>query len=185
MSCNSNLITEALGLNCENNVAGIKTMYITEFGNVASYTAVDGEITGLTMSTISASPITTAKFYEVKPSTKDTSSYTENAQIDLNNGATFWQQQVILQLTRREALKREYIITLVAAQKELTTIVEDNNGIFWIFGLGIGAQVLTLDGGSGVVKNDLNGYTITFQANEKEQAYTIDPDLIPGITESA
>jgi hypothetical protein len=185
MSCNSNLITEALGLNCENNVAGIKTMYITEFGNVTSYTAVDGEITGITMSTISASPLVVGTFYEVKPSTKDTSSYTENAQIDLNNGATFWQQQVILQLTRREALKRQYILTLIAAQKDLTIIVLDNNGIYWIFGLGIGAQVLTLDGGSGVVKNDLNGYTITFQAHETEQALTIDPDLIAGIIESA
>lgn len=185
MACSSNLITEALGLNCDNNVAGIKTMWITEFGNVASYSATDGEITGLTMSTLTVSPLTTAKFYEVKPSTKDTSSYTENAQIDLNNGATFFQQQIILQLTRREALKREYIMTLLAAQKDLTLIVLDNNGIYWIFGLNIGAQVLTLEGGSGVVKNDLNGYTITFQANETEQALTIDPALIAGITVNA
>ena len=113
-------------------------------------------------------------FFEVQTN-KNVCNFTEGAAIDLNNGTTYFNQVLTLELTRRETTKRNFIEKLVAGQKALAIVILDSNSNYWLFGLNEGIYTSGIEGGSGTAKADKNGYTITFTAMEPVQAYEIDP----------
>jgi len=111
-------------------------------------------------------------FFEFQTN-KNVCNFTESVAVDMNNGTTFFNQVVTLVLTRRETTKRNAILKLVDGQKQLLVVVLDSNNNYWLFGLNEGAYVTAIEGGSGTAKSDINGYTITFTAMERIQAYQI------------
>ena len=174
-----NALTGGLSKSCENNAGGVNKIYVTDFDNAAitlgasTSPQVGNWIDAITMSG-------STKFYEVQTN-KNVCNFTESVAIDLNNGTTFFNQVVTLELTRRETTKRTFIDQLVAGQKPLRLIVLDSNGNYWLFGETEGSYVSAIEGGSGTAKADKNGYTVTFTAMEAEQAYQIDPTIISAI----
>lgn len=117
--------------------------------------------------------VSTFAFFEIQTN-KNVCNFQETTAIDLAAGTTYFNQVVTLVLTRRETTKRTYINKLIASQKNLLLLILDSNNIYWVVGLYEGAYVTAIDGGTGVAKSDLNGYTVTFTGMEREQAYEID-----------
>lgn len=167
------LLNGGITKSCDNNTGGIDKMYIADFPLVSSYTEANGSISAITMSG-------TASFYEFEFN-RNTSSYSETVNINLQNGTTFFSQAVTLVLSRREKTKREALQKLIAGQKELFIIVKDSNGLYWAFGKDAGAIVTAISGGSGVQKADANNYTITFTAEEHASAPEVDGSIIAGL----
>ncbi len=99
----------------------------------------------------------------------------------MENGTTFYQQTVTLVIPRREQAKRNKIALLAAGQKKLAIIVQDSNSLYWLFGQAEGCIMTGLDGSSGVAKTDANGYTITFTAEEPDQAPEVLDSIIAGL----
>jgi len=112
-------------------------------------------------------------FYEFSFN-RNTSSFEESVNVNLENGSTFFAQIVSLELARRESTKRDAIEKLVAGQKQLAAIVLDSNGIYWAFGFDEGLYATEIIGGSGVAKSDKNGYSIKLTAEESYQAHEVD-----------
>lgn len=109
----------------------------------------------------------------------NTSNYTEASTIDLTTGSTFYTQTVTIQLSRREATKRQNLLLIASGQPGLTVIVKDSNGLYWIFGLDDDKVFLTAnEGGSGTAKADLNGYTLTLTCESATPAYVIGEALV-------
>lgn len=174
MGCISELLTGGISLGCENNSGGVRKIYITDFVSVTGLTQDSDEvITGISLNS-------GAVYYDFEFN-RNTSSYQETATVSLENGTTFYTQVVTLVIPRREYAKRNKIKLLAAGQKKLSIIVEDSNGLFWLFGEEEGCILSALDGGSGVAKTDLNGYTITLTAEEPDQAKEVDSTIIAGL----
>lgn len=172
MSCNcSNLLSGGILKSCDFNSGGVEKIYIADHCKITGYTEVNSEITAI---------VAGEDFYEFQFN-RNTSSYEETTNINIENGSTFYTQSVMLMLARRDKSKAEAIKELTAGQKKLFIIVKDSNGLYWAFGKDSGAYVTEITGGSGVAKGDANGYTITFTAEEADNSPEVDATIIPAL----
>ena len=162
MACSN--LSSGLTLGCDNNIGGIKAIYITEKSNV---TSVSLSSPGDEISTISMS----GQFYEFEFN-KNTSSYTEELASDQAAGRDLYTQTVTLVLNRREKTKRDKLI-LLAQRENLLIMVKDQNDVIWYFGETNGMNLTTSAGGSGVAKTDANQYVLTFVGDEPSPANTM------------
>ena len=169
---------EAIIKSCDNNTGGIYGIWITPQDNIASITPVDPsavagwEITGITL----APPGTT--LFENYYIRRNTSSFTEEAAIDLINGSSFVTATISLMFQRREADKSRSIKILGSGQQYLAAIVLDANGIYWYFPY---LQVTGVAEGSGTARADGSKYAVTLLSENEYLAYTIDPTIIPAL----
>lgn len=172
MACNcSNLLSGGILKSCDFNSGGIEKIYIADHCKVSGYTETASEITAITAG---------ANFYEFQFN-RNTSSYEETTNINIENGSTFYTQTATLVLSRRDKAKAEAIKQLTAGQKQLFIIVKDSNGLYWAFGKDSGAYVTEITGGSGVAKGDANGYNIVMTAEEADNAPEVDSTIIPAL----
>ena len=168
---------EAILKTCDNNSGGIYGIWITPQDNIAAIAPVDPsavagwEITGITLATP-----TLFENYYIR---RNTSSYTEEAAIDLINGSSFVTATISLMFQRREADKSRAIKILGSGQQYLTAIVLDANGIYWYFPY---LQVTGVAEGSGQARADGSKYAVTLLSENEYLAYTIDPAIIPALT---
>jgi hypothetical protein len=169
--CNSLLeITKS----CDNNAGGLVKFYVIPADYVSAYTETAGVIDGITLSGAS-----TFVEYEFN---RGTSSYEEVPTINLQNGSTFYNDTITLQIARRDAIKREALILIAAGQPNLTVIVKDSNSLYWGFGFDEDKVNLTTGGGgSGLAKADFNGYTLSFTSEAATPAYEVDAAIIAGL----
>lgn len=174
MACNT--LIEILK-SCNANLGGIVKFYI---GNGD---AIDRDAATITNGVITAADLVSGAGpfveFEFNP---NTSNYTETSNIDLATGSTFYTGVITLQLTRREATKRQNLLLISSGQPELTIFVKDSNGLYWAFGIDDDKVYLTgNEGGSGQAKSDLNGYTLTFTTESATPAYVINEAVVEGL----
>ncbi len=169
MSCV--LLTGGIAKDCDNNLGGVKKIYITDFVNVLTVTETTGTLTAITMASGTV-------FYDFEFN-KNTSTFGEVATVSLENGSLFYDQTVTLKIPRREVSKRNTLKLLM--QKDLAVIVLDSNDLYWYVGRTNGANVTELPSESGTAKGDFNGYTITIKGQEPEQAPEVDSTIIAGL----
>ena len=173
MACNCSLITGGIAKSCDFNTGGIEKIYLTDHCNITSYTEANSEITAISLES-------TTQFWEYEFN-RNTSSYEEVTNINIENGSTFYTQTVSLILSRRDKTKAEKIKELATGQKKLWIIVKDSNGLYWAFGKDSGAYLTEVTGGSGVAKGDANAYNITFTAEEADNAPEVDSTIVPAL----
>lgn len=167
MSCTS-LVNILKG--CDSNIGGISKLYINDQSNITAQTVVlaDHEVTARTVS----SPYVEFEF------SRNVSSFTEEAQINFENGSSFWMTTVAIKLFKREAAKSRSIQIAGQGQRDLSLIVLDANGIYWDVPF---ARLTTDANGSGTAKADGSAYDITFTAENTHKIYEIDPTIIAGL----
>ena len=157
MACNA---TAGMALNCKEGIGGIKAIY------VANLSAMENNFT-LTGNEVATIPGPVSVFEYKLP--KNTGSFTEEAAISIENGTVFYTQTVVASLhglTSDRALELQTI-----AKGRLTVFVLDSNDNIWMVGGNTGAEVTAFSTMTGVAKADMNGYTVTFTAEEKNKAY--------------
>jgi hypothetical protein len=171
MSC-CNSIT-GITFSCLANSGGVREIFIACYDSVSGATVSNGLVTGITMEA--------GQTFHQFQFNKKTSSITEEASVNLENGVTFYTQTVTLVIPYREVSKRNSILLLADGQPNLHVIVRDYNDNYWWVGNYAGANLTGLTTGSGTAKDDLNGYTITLVAEEPYLAYEVDSAVIPTI----
>jgi hypothetical protein len=76
------------------------------------------------------------------------------------------------------SVRKTYVIDstifLISVLDNLIVFVQDNNDNIWMVGRMDGAEVTAMTTATGVAKGDLNGYTITFTAEEAHKAYRLE-----------
>ena len=174
MSC-ANLITIGIGENCFNNTGGGKRVLITDKVNVTAITDTepDGVIDTITMAS-------TTNFYEYKFN-RNGASITEELTTNFETGTSFFTQTLELSVPRRDENRRLAVDELIEGQKDLAILFQDQNQNWWLLGEINGSKVSALTGGSGKNKDEMNGYTITFTAEEPDQAKVVDPTIIDAL----
>ena len=157
---------------CDNNTGGLRAIYVTAFDNVSSVTEIAGEVTAITMATAS---FVTIEF------TKNSSSFVEDAAIDLTNGSTFYTVNTSIMLARRDVDKRNAIMLLASGQQNLMVILLDQNGEYWLQGKVNGANLQAVSEGSGVAKADGSKYGLSIVSEEPELMPVIDSTIIAAL----
>jgi hypothetical protein len=159
-------LTAGFALDCKEGVGGIKAIYIqslSEFydGGQVSIDAGSQEIDALPTATI---------YQYVLP--KHTGNFTEEVQSSVENGTIFYTQTVTATFFKLTAVRRKQLE--LVAKNRLVVFVQDNNNNIWMVGKVDGAEVTAASTSTGTAKGDLNGYTITFTAEEANKAYRLE-----------
>tara|TARA_R110002050_G_scaffold32264_3_gene83119 strand:+ start:3516 stop:4043 length:528 start_codon:yes stop_codon:yes gene_type:complete len=174
MSCNTTLTSIIKG--CENNAGGLKKVYIAPLASITEITSLEGTVSNIEMEEGSN--------YVEYDFNKDSANYIEEAGIDLVNGSTFFTTTLSLNIKRREVAKRNSIALLAGGQIDLSIIVLDSNGKYWLIGE-TGANLTGLGEGSGSVKADGSKYSLTFVAEEMDMIPEVDKTLFPDLLSPA
>lgn len=160
MSC---LINTGYTLGCRDSIGGIKAVYIGNFDSGATYTlGADDRIIAFTGSTVS---------YYTFEQEMETGEFNQNGAYSIENGTLFFDQQLTLTFHKNDATLRNQL--LVLSQANMSVIVEDQRGLFWLMGYQNGVRALSGSMNTGKAYGDLNGFTITLQSKEPEPAHNI------------
>lgn len=169
MSCSQTL--NGIARDCAPSMGGIKIAYIANFDDVATKTVTDGKISGITMAS-------SAKFkkYYFRPGT---GSVTSTLNVDPANGTNYVSSEIALQFNKMETAKRVEMAAL--AVNELVVIIEDNNGLLWLYGYDEGVSASAGDASTGTARGDANKYGVTLLDNSHEFPYEVDPSVLSTI----
>ena len=172
MACN---LTAGIALGCRDNVGGLKTMWITDYTNIASIT----QNTGDTITQISG----TGTFYEFEL-IRTSSQHTETVNASLENATVFYQGETVTFFAKLEQAKRNILKTLAQSQR-LAIVIEDNNGDYFYLGQTYGCYVTAGTSVTGLNLGDRAGYNITFgylEPNPMNQLSGALSTVVAGIT---
>lgn len=167
MGCECETINGGIAIGCENNVAGLRSVALTEKCNVTSFalSSPGDEISAFTMAALTS-------FYAFAFTKQSGSNYTESTKLG-DNGGNLSTQTLTLNFNRREKTKRDTLMLTIKGGKDLVAIATDNNGINWYLGEVSGINVKSIDGGSGENKPAKNGYTVVIEGEEENPANTV------------
>jgi len=159
---------EAILKSCDSNSGGIYGIWINQQEEIASITPTDPSAgAGWSITGITLAGTTLFENYFIR---RNTSSFTEEAAIDLINGSSFVTSTISLMFQRREADKSRAIKILGSGQQYLTAIVLDANGIYWYFPY---LQVTGVAEGSGTARADGSKYAVTLLGENEYLAYEV------------
>lgn len=169
-----NELDAGIDATCENNVGGLKKLYLVELANIATITH------GSPSDTITAITMVGGKVFYEFVFNKNTSTFTEVTTGDPAIGSEVCTQTITLILNRREQTKREVLLKL-GKFKQLAAIVLDSNDKYWLLGETEGVLLTEKNSENGTVKTDRNGYTLTLVGEEPEDASEVLSSVIAGI----
>lgn len=160
---------ETITKSCDNNIGGIRKIWLNDQENVTSPTAVAGLI-----STLVASPDYTE--FEIN---RNTGNYTEDTAVDLINGSSFVTQTITLMFNRRDKDKSEAINILASGQRYLSAIILDANEKYWYFE---DLQLTATGEGSGTARADGSKYSVTLLSEANFLASEITAAAVAAVT---
>lgn len=152
---------------CKNNVGGLTAVYFINYGDLVGVT-YDSTNTDAILS-VTGSP--TAYKYDLK----GTNSFDQTITSSRENGTTFFDQSLKLQLKDLTPAMHKQV-KLLSYGRPLV-IVEDNNTNFFLAGLEHGMEVTGGTIVTGTAMGDLSGYTLELKGMEKLPANFIVDDL--------
>jgi hypothetical protein len=153
---------------CKDAVGGLKAAYFVNWGEVTGYTY---NVTNTdVIDTVTGTP--NAYRYELK----GTNSFDQTITSSRENGTTFFDQSVKLQLKSLDVVTHKQLKLLSYGRPQV--IVEDNNGNFFFCGLEHGMEVTGGTIVSGTVMGDLSGYTLELKGMERVPANFLGDDLV-------
>jgi hypothetical protein len=173
-------LTAGFQLECRDSIGGIKAIYLQQHADFLTGVTADS-------GTEEIDALPTATIYKyICP--KHTGGFTEEVASSVENGTIFYTQTVTATFFKLTAARRKQLELL--GKNRLVVFVQDNNDNIWMVGRMDGAEVTAASTATGVAKGDLNGYTITFTAEEAHKAYRLESftsipfDNFAGITVS-
>lgn len=162
MAC---LLTTGYTLGCRDSIGGIQEVYIGNFNSGATYTLNATEvITAFTGATVS---------YFKFEQEMETGQFNQTGAYSTENGTVFFDQQAMLVFHKNDAALRNQL--LVLSQANMSVIVKDQRGEFFLMGFQNGVRTIAGAMNAGKAFGDMNGVTITLQGKEPEPAYLISP----------
>lgn len=160
MSCD---ITHGRLESCKDVVGGLQSIYILNYGDYdpitgVTYSAIIGQEDLITAITLT--PATSIYKYELK----GTNSFETTITSSRENGTTFFEQVLAIQLKKQDAQTHKQVKLLSYGRPNI--IVRTNANQFFIAGLARGMDVTAGTIGNGTALGDMNGYGLTFSGQE-------------------
>ena len=150
---------------CKDSIGGLKNVYFANFDIEAADITYDGTDTDLITA---ITGISSLYKYELKGN----STFVQNINSSRENGTTFFEQVLTLELKAQDAATTKEIKLLAYSRPH--AIIETNNGQYFIVGLLRGMDVTGGEISNGTSLSDYNGYKITLSGQEKTPANHLD-----------
>lgn len=150
---------------CKDSISGLLNIYFANYGDLEAADVVygSGEFTDQITLWNNAAPISLYK-YELKGA----NGFEQTIQTSRDNGTTFFEQVLTIQLKSQNAATTKQVKLLAAGRPRI--IVETRTHQFFLMGLEQGADVTAGSISSGTAMGDFNGYNLTFSAMESSPA---------------
>lgn len=158
MSCD---ITKGRSEVCKDVIGGIQAIYFANF--IIAPTDVTYDVTNTDMIT-DINGISNLYKYELK----GTNSFEQAIQTSRENGTTFFEQTLTIQLKKQDVATTKTVKLLAYGRPHI--VVKDNNNNYFIMGLYRGCDVTAGKIATGTALGDMNGYELTFTAQEATPA---------------
>jgi hypothetical protein len=169
-------VSGAFGLGCRDNTGGVKSIYILGNDNTT-----EGKIDSVAHNPAVTDPsnpnydkvtsiVGSGSFYKFEVF-RQTSDFTENITSTPENGTVFYDQVLNAVFFKMQQNVRNKVKEL-AKNPDLKVVIETNNGSedgsakWFLMGETNGAQLLSGNGQTGTAFGDMNGYMLTFSAQE-------------------
>ena len=154
MAC---VLTKGRNVPCKSGVGGLKSVYFTDFGDLGAITIAGFEITA-----IAGSP--TLYQFDLKGNSTFETTVTSSRE----NGSTYYESTLTLNFTFQDRDTQEEIRLLAIARPHIW--VEAYSGLagssYYLMGKVNGCELTTGTFSNGAAMGDLNGYSLTFTAQE-------------------
>ena len=165
MSCD---ITSGRLEQCKDIVGGLQAIYVLNYGlydatTDVTYTAGTDEISAISL------PLATPIY---KFELKGTNSFETTITSSRENGTTFFEQVLSIQLKKQDVQTHKEVKLLTYGRPNI--IVRTNANQFFMAGLARGMDVTAGTIGNGTVLGDMNGYGLTFTGQEALPANFLD-----------
>ena len=173
MACD---LTTGRAIPCKDSVGGLKAVYFADFGTMGVVT-FDGTDTDMIANLASTSTVWFK--YDLVGSAN---TFGESMVASEDNGTSFSEQTLNVTLAKLNIKTHKELKLLIYGRPH--TVVEDNNGSFFMAGLehGVNGTLTTATGGA---MGDLNGYTLALIGREKIPANFLDTSLTNVLTGGA
>lgn len=167
MAC-GNITLAGMAISCDSNVGGIKEVYITQYDNIDfdKMTETEGVITAIPFK----EGATAAKWYAYH-FRRGTGNMASSLTSDESTGISFVTTTIDLVFGRMETKKRIEMSNLSKAQ--VSAIVRDSNGKYWLVGKSDYCSASTGTGNTGTAKSDENAYRLTLQTEDADYPFEI------------
>jgi hypothetical protein len=149
---------------CKDSISGLLNIYFANYGDLASENAVYGSAE-FTDQIATWDPNGALALNLYKYELKGANGFEQTIQTSRDNGTTFYEQVLTVQLKTQNAATTKQVKLLAAGRPRI--IVETRNHQFFMVGLDQGADVTAGTISSGTAMGDFNGYSLTFTAMEK------------------
>tara|TARA_R110000765_G_scaffold39168_1_gene85310 strand:+ start:357 stop:1247 length:891 start_codon:yes stop_codon:yes gene_type:complete len=148
-------ISDPVGRSCKNKQGGIAKLYLFSYVKYSkSLNLVQGQ-------KVITFPLSTAYLYEA-----ENISFTESTSV--KDGGVEWTQRLSFTVVGTSLSSEVYKLP----NKDYSAVILDRNGNYRFIGMRNGGEV-SVSAASGVNKNELNGYSISLEAKEDNQAYYV------------
>ena len=166
MSCD---ITNGRIEQCKDSVSGLKAIYFINYDDLnpdnVTYVGSTDEIADWT-------PISAGALQLYKYELKGANSFETTINSSRDNGTTFFQQTLTIQLKRQDVTTHKNVKLLAYGRPRI--VVRTMTDQFFLMGLTQGADVTAGTVSSGSALGDFNGYNLTFEAMEVSPANFLD-----------
>lgn len=148
---------------CKDALGGLDAVYFINFGDLASV-AYDGTNTDV----IDTADVTSLYKFELK----GTNSFEQVVTSSRENGTTFVEQTLSIQLKKKDATTLKTVKLLSYGRPHV--VVRNRNNQFFLAGLNRGMDLTTANLSEGTAMGDFNGSTLTLVGMEALPANLID-----------
>jgi hypothetical protein len=167
MSCD---ITNGRIEQCKDSVSGLKAIYFINYDDLNSDNVVyDNTDTDLINDW---TPVNTGALQLYKYELKGANSFETTINSSRDNGTTFFQQTLTIQLKRQDVATHKNVKLLAYGRPRI--VVRTMTDQFFLMGLTQGADVTAGTVSSGSALGDFNGYNLTFESMEVSPANFLD-----------
>lgn len=166
MSCD---ITNGRLEACKDAISGLLNIYFINYGDLSTDTITYG--TSGNEDVINTwQPASQLSLYKYE--LKGTNGFEQTIQTSRDNGTTFFEQVLTVQLKKQDIATHKNVKLLAYGRPRI--VVETRDHQFFLAGLDQGCDVTAGTVSSGTAMGDFNGYNLTFTAMEKIPANFLD-----------
>jgi hypothetical protein len=167
MSCD---ITNGRIEQCKDSVSGLKSIYFINYDDLNSDSGLTYDNTDTDLITSWEPPAAVINLYKYE--LKGVNSFETTINSSRDNGTTFFQQTLTIQLKRQDVATHKNVKLLAYGRPRI--VVRTMTNQFFLMGLTQGADVTAGTVSSGSALGDFNGYNLTFEAMEVSPSNFID-----------
>jgi hypothetical protein len=172
MSCP---LTAGYTIGCRDSQGGIQYVIALELQNIESVAVTNGNVTAITMEA-------GKQGWKIEQE-QGTGNFLDNPIGNRENGTYRSEQSVTLVLNDRKTETRNLVNLL--AKNALVFVVVENTKRISLAGLERGLMLADGAGGTGTTHEERNGYTLPFTGVEREQAPTVNENILAALLEPA